>query len=84
MTDLAVTVYDTGNAIISIKTTPVGRLSLCLAPLFLRSSQPHGSVPRKRLKRDTVSNWHETKARRDQATGPKTRKTDGTALRAFT
>lgn len=33
---------------------------------------------------DMRSNWHKTEAHRDQATGPKTWKTDGTALRALT
>lgn len=33
---------------------------------------------------DMTSNWHKTEAHRDQATGPKSWKTGGTALRALT
>jgi len=71
MTDLAVTIYDTGNAIIGIKTMLVRYLSPCLASLSLGTSQPHGSVPSKSLKRDTAGNWHKNKPREIKQLVPK-------------
>lgn len=41
MTDLGVTIYDSGNAIISIKVMLVRFLSPNLSPLFLGISRPH-------------------------------------------
>lgn len=87
MTDLAVTIYDTGNAIISIKVVLVRFFSL-FGPSFsghlMTPQQGTSCVPSKCLKRGTASNWHKTKAHRDQATSPKTWKTYSTASRAFT
>lgn len=74
MTDLAVTIYDTGNAIISIKVVLVRFFSPFGSSFSEHLATPQQGtswIPSKCLKRDTASNWHKTKAQETKQLVPK-------------